>query len=337
MIIHVGNINSFITGSPSYQEFMSREFNNHFLNKRVISVSRVKNKFLRLCDVTLTFLRYSFSSPVVIIHSFSTQAFYMSLWAAILCKLFSLKYYLLLHGGNYPERILKSPKLVFFLFSNAKEVIAPSQYLKKCVELNGYACTLIYNSIDIKSLNFKVRENFEPNILWVRSFISIYNPLMAVQVFEKILLKYPEAKLTMVGGIVDQSFKMTYDYTKSSTFSDRVLFTGKLTMDEWFGLSESHSLFINTTNIDNTPLSVIQAMALGLPVFSTNVGGIPYLLKDGVTGFLSAPNDPNSMAERIVYGLENQELLKHVSLRARRQSEDLGWDKISNFWYERLA
>ena len=66
-------------------------------------------------------------------------------------------------------------------------------------------------------------------------------------------------------------------------------FTGKLSKQEWRDLSKDYNVFINTTNFDNTPVSVIEAMALGIPVVSTNVGGLPFLITDKVDGVLVEP------------------------------------------------
>ena len=73
-----------------------------------------------------------------------------------------------------------------------------------------------------------------------------------------------------------------------------VKFTGKLEKNEWIKISADAGIFINTSNIDNTPVSLMEAMALGLPVVSTNVGGIPYLIEDRVgKAFLFRQMIPN--------------------------------------------
>ena len=87
-----------------------------------------------------------------------------------------------------------------------------------------------------------------------------------------------------------------------------VEFAGKLSKKKWVKYSEQYDIFLNTTHYDNTPISVIEAMALGLPVISTNVGGIPFLLKDRQTALLVADNDIQAMSEAIKELIINDEL-----------------------------
>ena len=59
-------------------------------------------------------------------------------------------------------------------------------------------------------------------------------------------------------------------------YPKKITITGILRKAEWIELSKDYDVFINTTNVDNMPVSVIEAMALGMPIVSTNVGGIPF-------------------------------------------------------------
>lgn len=88
----------------------------------------------------------------------------------------------------------------------------------------------------------------------------------------------------------------------------------------WIKLTNEYDIFINTTNIDNTPVSVIEAMALSLPVVSTNVGGIPFLIEDGKDALLSAPEDETSMYEHICQLIQNPEMARSIAINARKRS-----------------
>ena len=73
---------------------------------------------------------------------------------------------------------------------------------------------------------------------------------------------------------------------KIKSINKNLQIMGKLNKSQWRKLSESYDIFINTTHIDNTPISVIEAMALGLPIVSTNVGGISENINNEVNGII---------------------------------------------------
>ena len=136
-------------------------------------------------------------------------------------------------------------------------------------------------------------------MLWVRSFSEIYNPLLALQIVELLKNEGLDVELCMVGPEKDGSLQRCKSVAQELNLP--VTFTGMLSKEEWIDLSKDYDIFINTTNFDNMPVSVMEAMALGLPVVSTNVGGLPYLIEDGVDGMLFPPNN----AELFVGAIKN--------------------------------
>jgi glycosyltransferase involved in cell wall biosynthesis len=246
-----------------------------------------------------------------------------------------MDYILLLHGGGLPERLKNTPKLSASLFKKAKLNIAPSLYLFEEFQQAGFKnIEYIPNSIFLKDYTFKPRKNLKPKLLWVRAFAEIYNPILAIKLLEELLKEYPDARLCMVGLEKDESYKECVSYAESNKLP--VKFTGKLTKQEWTDLSKEYDIFLNTTNVDNTPVSLIEAMALGLPIISTSVGGIPYLLEDEGTGLLVAPNDKKAMLGAIKKLLQNTELTENLSQNARHQSQKFDWEIVKEDWKEIL-
>ena len=154
-------------------------------------------------------------------------------------------------------------------------------------------------SIDIKNYNFKHRLKCKPKLLWVRSFHNVYNPEMAIYVLLDLLKKYPESKLCMIGPEKDGSLKNCKIIVEKYNITEKVKFAGFLPKDQWIDLSSKYDIFINTTDFDNQPVSVIEAMALGFPVVTTNVGGLQYLHDDGVDALMVKKNDIEGMSHAI--------------------------------------
>lgn len=301
----------------------------------VYYASSKKNKILRILDMIWSTLKYANKVDYVLIDTYSTINFWYAFIISQLCRLLSVKYITKLHGGNLPNRIKKSRNFCDMIFQNAHINVAPSNYLFKAFENNGYD-KLIYipNTIELQNYSFKKRESVTPKLLWVRSFAKIYNPTMAVKVLFGLKNEFPQAMLCMVGPVKDESYQETVQLIKELEID--VVFTEKLSKAEWTELSKQYDIFINTTHFDNTPVSVIEAMALGLPVVSTNVGGIPFLLKHQDNALLVPDNDVEKMINEIKKLLNNPKLANQVSENARIFVGDFDWEVVKKQWFELL-
>lgn len=299
-------------------------------NKLSYASSKV-NKVLRLLDMIFTTIRHREKADYVLIDVYSTNNFWYAIIISQLCRFFKLKYIPKLHGGNLPSRFKNNPKLCSLIFDNAHYNIAPSNFLLFS-SLNSGLKNVYYipNTIELKNYNFKERLKIEPKLLWVRSFDKIYNPIMAVKVFVEIKKTYPNATLCMVGPDKDGSLQKTKNFANQQ--SVEVTFTGKLSKSDWTKLSQDYDIFINTTHFDNTPVSVIEAMALGLPVVSTNVGGIPFLLENNDTALLVNDNDVDGMVNSIKTLIENDETSQKIIKNARQLSETFDWEDVKRLW-----
>lgn len=293
--------------------------------------SSKKSFIFRLLDMISTVFIYRKQVTYILLDTYSTKAFWYTLVCSQLARIFKIKYIPILHGGNLPKRLKTNPKLCQMVFANAYKNVAPSGYLKQALEKEGFTNVIyIPNSIEIEKYKFKKRIEFAPKLLWVRAFASIYNPKMAVKVLFELQKKYPNATLTMVGPDKDGSLITTKAYAKS--LGILVNFTGQLSKEDWWQLASEHDFFINTTHFDNTPISVMEAMALGLPVVSTNVGGIPYLLTDNENAILVNDCDTVAMTDSICHLLENQDKTIELAKNARNFIESMDWNVIKVEW-----
>jgi glycosyltransferase involved in cell wall biosynthesis len=94
-------------------------------------------------------------------------------------------------------------------------------------------------------------------------------------------------------------------------------------------------IFVNTTNVDNTPVTMLEAMACGLCVVSTNVGGIPFLVDDGHDGLLVSADDPEAMTKAVRQILSDPGLAERLSRNGRRKVQEFDWAAVLPMW-ERL-
>lgn len=301
----------------------------------VVYASEKNNQLFRMLDMVYVTTCNIRKVDTIIIDTYSTFSFYYTLIISSICRLFNKKYISILHGGNLPHRLKSSPILCDFIFNKAFKLVAPSNYLFEAFK-DKYAKNLIFipNTIESKKYTFNKREFNSPKLLWVRSFSKIYNPKMAIDVLYNLKKDFPNATLTMVGpdkeNLIDDCKK------HASELNVEVEFTGKLAKEEWVALSKDYNVFINTTHFDNTPISVIEAMALGLPIVSTNVGGIPFLLTDYENGLLVSDSDVNGMTDAIIEIFNNEILREKITINARNTVESFDWNVIKQKWFEIL-
>ncbi|MCF6308051.1 MAG: glycosyltransferase family 4 protein [Flavobacteriaceae bacterium] len=333
-LLYIGNKLSKKGNTQTSIETLGAFFKNEGYS--VLTASSVQNKFGRLFDMMYKTVKNRNKIDVVLIDTYSTQNFYFAVYIAKLCRTFNIPYIPILRGGNLPARLKKSPKQSKKLFANAKTNIAPSNYLLDAFKKEGFTnITYIPNTIEIKKYPFLLRKEIKVKLLWVRSFAELYNPKLALEIVEELQKKQIDVSLCMVGPEKDGSLEECKNIAKEKNLP--ITFTGKLSKEEWINLSEEYTLFINTTNFDNMPVSVLEAMALGLPVISTNVGGIPYLIEDNKTGILVPANNVDVFVKAITELLSNPEKTETLSKNARDAVEQFDWEVVKEKWDEVLG
>lgn len=332
MILYLGNQLSVHGTTPTSVETLGERLKE---DHNIVQASSVKNQFFRLLHMWFMVIKYR-KADFVLIDTYSTSAFLFAWTSALLARKLALRYIPVLHGGGLPERARKSPAKLTSYLKGAYKVVCPSPWLKeemnKVIELEY---KVVPNAIDRDDYPFTERKGFTksgPRMLWVRSFDKIYNPTLAVRVLEALKEQgYPQAELCMVGPDKDGSLADVQKLAKDLHINDKIRITGRLSKREWIELSTGYDVFINTTNVDNTPVSVIESLALGLPVISTNVGGIPHILESGKSGILVEAGSVDSFVNAI-RSLEDAGLYSKLAGNGRTLAEGYSWDRVRPAW-----
>ena len=288
-------------------------------------VSQQKNKLLRLVDICykVIFNRYDY----VFIQIFSGPAFIYASMAILLGRLRRKRVVGVLRGGGLPNYLKKRKIFKIWVLKNNHTLIAPSGYLHNEFLSHGLNTIIIPNIVNLEKYTFKHRSVITPKILWVRRYIDIYNPLMAIKVAKNIKEQYGDVKLTMAGG---GDITWVKDVIIQEELEDNVTLIGFITKSQINSLGQQHDLFINTANIDNFPVTVVEAMAMGLIIVSTNVGGIPFFLEHNTNAKLVNPDDDEAMANEIMSLFENSDLCENLCESSHETVSDYSWDRIRN-------
>ena len=110
--------------------------------------------------------------------------------------------------------------------------------------------------------------------------------------------------------------------------SDRVRFTGRLENAELPDLYRSASIAVNASRADNMPIALLEALASGIPIVSTDVGGVPYLVEDGVTAVLVPPGQPRLMAEAVLRILDDPGLAARLRSAGLDAASRYAWPNV---------
>jgi glycosyltransferase involved in cell wall biosynthesis len=287
----------------------------------------------RLLDMLGTAWRKRNEYQLASIDVFSGPAF---LWAELVVdelRLLGKPYLFVLRGGNLPDFGRGNPGRVSRLLRSAAIVTAPSRYLQESMRPYRRDIRLLPNAIDLPAYPFRVRSNPAPHLVWLRAFHAIYNPNLAALLLAELVDEYPDVRLTMVGPDKGDGSLQGFERTvRAMDLEGRVELAGSVPKAQVPTWLDRGDIFINTTNFDNTPVSVIEAMACGLCVVSTNVGGIPYLLEHDRDALLVPPNDSKAMAGAVERILAEPGLAEKLTRNARQKAEQFDWQVTMPKW-----
>jgi glycosyltransferase involved in cell wall biosynthesis len=330
-VLLVGNFLAAPLGIPNVGEDLAVHLASS--GYAVRTTSSRKRPALRLIHMVRDVLGERRRYDVAQVDVFSGTAFVFAEVVSTLLRLLRKPYVLTLHGGDLPNFGLRWPRRVERLLRNATAVTAPSRYLRDQMRSYRDDIRLLPNAVEVSAYPFHIREQPQPRMLWLRAFHRIYNPKLAPEVLARMAANFPDARLRMIGRDKnDGSLEETKRAAAALGVQDRLVFHGavaKKDVPRWLATAD---VFLNTTDFDNTPVSVLEAMAAGLCIVSTNVGGIPHLLEDGCDALLVPPRDAEAMAEAVRRILTEPGLAAALSRNARAKAENLDWSVILPQW-----
>ncbi len=305
---------------------------------QVVTASDKPGHLPRLLDMVATVWRRRREYAVAQVDVFSGPAFR---WAEAVCltlKLAGKPTVLTLHGGGLPEFARRHPRRVRRLLDSAVAVSTPSRFLLEEMKIYREGLKLIPNPLDLSAYHFRLRARPQPRLVWLRGFHAIYNPALAPKAMALLAHDFPELQLIMVGPDKgDGSLGQTKEAAAAAGVSHLIKFPGAVPKQEVPVWLKEADIFLNTTEVDNTPISVMEAMASGLCIVSTNVGGLPYLLEHEQDALLVPPDNPQAMARAVRCILTEPGLGEHLSFQARRQAEQFDWSVVLPRWEALLA
>lgn len=239
-------------------------------------------------------------------------------------------------GGEAREFFARSWKWVRPTIEKASAVVVPSTFLKEVFDQYGVCASIVPNIVDLsrfspRPLGCPNERSRSPRFLVARNLEAIYDVGTAIQAFGRLRCKYPNATLTVAGSGVEES-RLRAE-ARSLGLEGAVVFTGRVESVDMPELYRSADIMLNTSLVDNTPNAILEAWASGVPVVSSDVGGIPHLVTDGITGCLVVPRSPEavaSAADALLSDSCRYEALRNAGLTS---AGEFAWANIRGCWY----
>jgi glycosyltransferase involved in cell wall biosynthesis len=297
----------------------------------VVSTSVHPGRLRRLADIVTTLRRELDRVDLLIVETYSGPSYVLEDIASFLGVRAGKPVILHVHGGGMPAFARRYPRWTTRVLSRAAELVAPSAFLAR--ELKPYAgeITIIPNIVELDGYPYRLRDRVAPKLLWMRAFHEIYNPLMAVRVLARVREVLPDATLVMAGqakGMTDAVVAEAAALQLGDAFS----LVGFLDERDKRAMAVQSDIFISTTHVDNAPVSVVEMCAMGLPVVSTAVGGVPDLLVNEETGLLVPDGDERAMAEAIIRLVREPALAARLSRNGPSVAASCVWPAILPKW-----
>ena len=259
------------------------------------------------------------------VHSASWWGF-MPAVVGLLAKSWGKRLVLSYHGGSIAKFFTGWTWLVRPVLRRYDKILALTLTHARIFEDYGFQAQIVPNIVPVETFSFRPRGPLFPKILWLRQLEPRYRPEDALQIFSTVQKKYPNATLTMAGG-GSLASKMAKEIKDRGLGG--ITLSGHLSLDGIPAAYDAADIFLNTSAFDNLPLTLIEASASGLPIVSSNAGGIPDLIADGKNGLLAPVGDVKAMTDAIFRLLANPDMAQRLSIAARQNAERFAWPHIA--------
>jgi glycosyltransferase involved in cell wall biosynthesis len=287
----------------------------------------------RLCSYV--FKAWSLAGRVQLIHVLANSGWSWQLFSAPIIWIGWLRgtpVVVNYRGGEALSYFQRSFARVRPSLNKAHTIVVPSAYLKDVFSQFGIKTCVISNIIDtgrfcpadhptsLNSFSLIVTRNLEP----------IYGLETAISAVSLVKDAIPEIGLTIAGS--GPQLLELETLVDALGLNSHVTFAGRLDSQKIVSLYQSADVMLNPTTVDNMPNSVLEALACGVPVISTDVGGVPYMVKHEITALLVPVGRPQEMADAILRLYKDSDLRTSLIRAGVDEVQQYTWTNIREQW-----
>jgi glycosyltransferase involved in cell wall biosynthesis len=215
------------------------------------------------------------------------------------------------------------------VLKESDQIVVPSGYLADVLRGFELKAQIVPNIVDLSQFSFRLRSPLRPHLVCTRGFHPYYGVDVVVRAFAEVQNSYPEAQLDLVGGGVLEG--QIRGLVRQLNLSG-VNFLGVVSRQEIGRAYDRADIFVNASNLDNMPVSILEAFASGTPVVSTAPEGLRYIVDHERTGLLSDPGDAAALALNVLRVLSDSELATRLAQNAFAESSRYSWKSVRDQW-----
>ena len=295
--------------------------------------------WVRRCPYARTMLNQALYLPSLhrlreadVVHVFSASywSFLIAVAPALLAaRRFGKRILLNYHSGEAEDHLERWGALVHPWLALAHEIVVPSEYLRAVFARYGYPARAVPNLVDTTRFQYRDRMPPHARFLSARNLEPYYRVDVTLEAFALVRERFPSATLTIAGDGSERGRLVR----RAAALGERgIRFVGRVNPAEMPRLYEGADVFVNSSIVDNQPLSVLEAFAAGLPVVSTATGDIAALVRDGETGLVVPSDDPSATAKALTVVLEYPVRALRMARQARSEVEAFTWSRLREQW-----
>ena len=230
------------------------------------------------------------------------------------------------HGGRAEPFLRSWFWLARLAFDAADKVVVPSRFLASVFQKFDITTVEVPNILELKAFPFRERSPLRPRVIVARHLEPDYNAACGIRAFAILRRTFPEATLTIAGEGGEKAALASLCVDLG--INDCVSFVGNVANEQMHALYDQADIYLNSSRVDNQPVSILEAFACGLAVVSTAVGGIPYMVTHNVDALLAPDDDHAGLAAHMHTLLNDPALGARLIGNARSRIQEHSWERI---------
>lgn len=321
-VLFICNYRAGVGGISGQVEILEKKLREEGYSCDIISTN---GSLIKRGKAVLSLLFKGSGYDIFHIHACSWGGFFPAIVGIPIGRFLHKRIVLTYHGGGANAFFSNKKKLVQYFLKKTDVNIALSGFIGGEFNRLGLPYTIIPNIIELDDKHFRRRTQVAPKFISTRSFAETYNIPCTLNAFISVKKQLPQAELMLLGdGPLRESLER---FVEDNDIKD-VTFIGKVENCLIYKYLDKADVMVSSPRIDNMPVSILEGFNAGLLVISSNVGGVPYMIKDGVNGYLFENGNSEDLAEKMIKAVSSNDSFFSITEKAHESLSFYSWPSV---------